>query len=126
MKVKVMCKQKAVLETIKQMKGRGRMSAAQIKLAEAQIEDYQDMKKEILEIKSDVSEVKKNDADLNAKVDTIGAKLDLLIQQSENKPLLRILSELKDNKFFWFWIIVITLLFFGVSISELKGLLPGG
>lgn len=126
MKVKVMCKQRAVLETIKQMKGRGRMSAAQIKLAEAQIEDYQDMKKEILEIKSDVSEVKKNDANLNTKVDTIGAKLDLLIQQSENKPLLRILSDLKDNKFFWFWIIVITLLIFGVSISELKGLLPGG
>lgn len=121
-----MCKQKAVLETIKQMKGRGRMSAAQIKLAEAQIEDYQDMKKEILEIKSDVAEVKKNDADLNAKVDTIGAKLDLLIQQGENKPLLRILSDLKDNKFFWFWVIIITLLVFGVSLSDLKGIIPFG
>lgn len=121
-----MCKQKVVLETIKQMKGRGRMSAAQIKLAEAQIEDYQDMKKEILEIKSDVSEVKKNDANLNTKVDIIAAKLDLLIQQSENKPLLRILSDLKDNKYFWFWAIVITLLIFGVSLSDLKGILPFG
>ena len=117
-----MCKQKAVLETIKQMKGRGSMSASQIKLAEAQCEDYQEMKREILEIKNDVATLKDNDIALNGKVDTIGAKLDLLIQQSENKPLLKILGELKDNKFFWFWIIIITLLVFGVSISDLKGL----
>lgn len=121
-----MCKQKSVLEVIKQMKGRGSMSAAQIKLAEAQMEDYQEMKKEILEIKSDVAELKKDNIGLNGKVDTIGAKLDLLIQQSENKPLLRILSDLKDNKFFWFWIIVITLLVFGVSLSDLKGIFPFG
>lgn len=121
-----MCKQKSVLEVIKQMKGRGSMSAAQIKLAEAQMEDYQEMKKEILEIKSDVAELKKDNIGLNGKVDTIGAKLDLLIQQSENKPLLRILSDLKDNKFFWFWIIVITLLVFGVSLSDLRGILPFG
>lgn len=121
-----MCKQKSVLEVIKQMKGRGSMSAAQIKLAEAQMEDYQEMKKEILEIKSDVAELKKDNIGLNGKVDTIGAKLDLLIQQSENKPLLHILSDLKDNKFFWFWIIVITLLIFGVSLSDLKGIFPFG
>lgn len=121
-----MCKQKSVLETIKQIKGRGRMSAAQIKLAEAQCSDFEDMKKEILEIKNDVAELKNDNIGLNGKVDTIGAKLDLLIKQSENKPLLRILSDLKDNKFFWFWIIVITLLVFGVSLSDLKGILPFG
>lgn len=121
-----MCKQKAVLETIKQITGKGKMSASQIKLAEAQCEDYQEMKREILEIKNDIATLKENDISLNGKVDTIGAKLDLLIQQSENKPLLKILGELKDNKFFWFWIIIITLLIFGVSISDLKGIFPIG
>ena len=119
-----MCKQRSVLETIKQMKGRGRMSAAQIKLAEAQIEDYIEMKKEILEIKNDVSDLKKDNAGLNTKVDTITAKLDLLIQQSENKPLLKILSDLKDNKFFWFWFILITLIICGVNISEIISFFP--
>lgn len=122
----VMCKQKAVLETIKQMKGSGRMSAAQIKLAEAQCEDYQEMKKEILEIKSDVSELKTSYTGLNGKFDTVSAKLDLLIQQNENKPFLKILSELKDNKFFWFWIIFLTAILCGVNISDIMAFFTKG
>ena len=114
-----MCKQKAVLETIKQMRGRGSMSSAQIKLAEAQCEDYQDMKKEILEVKNDVSELKKDNADIKLIVNSVSSKLDLLIQQNENKPLLKILQDLKDNKFFWFWFICLTALVCGVNISEI-------
>ena len=121
-----MCKQKAVLETIKQMKGRGSMSAAQIKLAEAQCEDYQEMKKEILEIKSDVSDLKTGYNGLNGKVDTVCAKLDLLIQQSQNKPLLKILSDLKDNKFFWFWFIFLTAVVCGVNISDIMAFFTKG
>jgi len=121
-----MCKQKAVLETIKQMKGKGRMSAAQIQLAEAQCEDYQEMKKEILEIKNDVSELKKDNAGLNSKVDSVCAKLDLLIQQSQNKPLLRILSDLKDNKFFWFWFIFLTAVICGVNIADIMAFFTKG
>lgn len=121
-----MCKQKAVLETIKQTKGHGSMSAAQIKLAEAQCEDYQDMKKEILEIKNDVSDLKKDNADLKIMVNSFGAKLDLLIQQSQNKPLLRILSDLKDNKFFWFWVIFLTAVICGVNISDIMAFFTKG
>lgn len=121
-----MCKQKAVLETIKQLKGRGGMTTAQVNLAEAQCEDYQEMKREILEIKNDVSELKKDNIGLNSKVDTVCAKLDLLLQQNQNKPLLKILSDLKDNKFFWFWLTIITLLVCGVSIGDLKGIFPIG
>jgi hypothetical protein len=121
-----MCKQKAVLETIKQMKGRGSMSAAQIKLAEAQCEDYQEMKKEILEIKSDVSELKKDNADIKLIVNSVVSKLDLLIQQNENRPLLRILSDLKDNKFFWFWFIFITAVVCGVNISDIMAFFTKG
>lgn len=121
-----MCKQKSVLEMIKQMKGRGSMSAAQIKLAEAQCEDYQDMKKEILEIKSDVAELKHDNAGLNSKVDTVCAKLDLLLQQSQNKPLLKILSDLKDNKFFWFWFIFLTAVVCGVNIGDIMAFFTKG
>lgn len=121
-----MCKQKAVLETIKQMKGKGRMSAAQIQLAEAQCEDFQEMKKEILEIKSDVSELKKDNSELKGQVGSICAKLDLLIQQSQNKPLLRILSDLKDNKFFWFWFIFLTAVVCGVNIGDIMAFFTKG
>lgn len=114
-----MCKQKAVLETIKQMKGRGSMSAAQIKLAEAQCEDYQELKKEILEIKNDVADNKKDNAEIKVIISSVVAKLDLLIQQNENRPLLKILSDLKDNRYFWFWIIFLTAVLCGVNMSEI-------
>ena len=121
-----MCKQKAVLETIKQMKGKGRMSAAQIQLAEAQCEDYQEMKKEILEIKNDVSELKKDNADIKIIVNSVVSKLDLLIQQNENRPLLKILSDLKDNKFFWFWFIFLTAVICGVNIGDIMAFFTTG
>jgi len=121
-----MCKQKAVLETIKQMKGRGSMSAAQIKLAEAQCEDYQDLKKEILEIKNDVADSKKDNADIKVIVSSVVAKLDLLIQQNENRPLLKILSDLKENKYFWFWFIFLTAIICGVNISDIMAFFTKG
>lgn len=54
-----MCKQAVVLETIKKMRSKGGMTASQLQLAEAQAEDYAEMKKEIQLIKTDVGDLKK-------------------------------------------------------------------
>lgn len=114
-----MCKQKVVLETIKQMKGRGSMSAAQIKLAEAQCEDYQSLKKEVVDIKESVIGLKADNQEMRG-------MLKLLIEQNSERPLLSILKELSSKAWFWGWLIILTLLFFGASISELKDIIHIG
>ena len=70
-----MCKQSVVLDTIKKTKGKGGMTSAQIKLAEAQSEDYADMKRELQELKTDVNEVKKEVVDVKVEL----AKITLIL-----------------------------------------------
>lgn len=48
--------------------------------------------------------------------------LDILIQLSEHKPLLQIIKELKDCKGFWIILALIIIGFFGLDLSNLKGL----
>jgi hypothetical protein len=55
---KMATKASLVLDTIKKSKNKGGMTASQIALAEAQAEDYADMKLEIKGLKDDVSEMK--------------------------------------------------------------------
>jgi peptidoglycan hydrolase CwlO-like protein len=122
-----MCRAAMVLETIKKTKSKGGMTSAQIKLAEAQSEDYADMKKEIQEIKNDVSNV-------NLKVDKVDNKVsNMEIQLAEIKGNLNILLEnsktkqkLIDNKYFWIFLTVFICLFAGVThITELVKFLGG-
>lgn len=117
-KGKTMCKAAFVLQTIKKSKGKGGMTSAQIELAEAQAEDLQSMKQEIKDIKSDLSDVKRELSDM-------GGKLDLLISQSEHKPLLQIVKELKDCRGFWIVLALLIIGYFGMNLSDLKGLVGG-
>ena len=123
--VKKMCKQAIVLDTIKKMRGKGGMTASQIQLAEAQAEDYAEMKKEIQEIKSDVGDLKKGVTDMKSELSTMKGSLDILIQLSEHKPLLQIIKELKDCKGFWIILALIIVGIFGLDLSNLKGLFGG-
>jgi hypothetical protein len=120
--VKKMCKQAVVLDTIKKMRGKGGMTASQIQLAEAQAEDYAEMKKEIQEMKSDVGDLKKGVTDMRSELSTMKGSLDILIQLSEHKPLLQIVKELKDCKGFWIILALIIIGYFGLDLSNLKGL----
>ncbi len=117
-KEKSMCKSATCLETIKKTKGKGGMTPAQIKLAEAQAEDYADMKQEIKSIKEDLSEVKKELAGM-------GGKLDLLISQSQNKPFLQVVKDLIGCRGFWIVLALLIIGYFGLNISDLKGILGG-
>lgn len=116
-KDKTMCKSIAVLETIKKTKGQGGMSESQILLAEAQAEDIQAMKEEIKAVKADIAELKTDVASMDS-------KLDLLIKQSENRPLLQIIKELINTKGLWIVLALIVIGIWGIDISGLKGLLP--
>ena len=120
--VKKMCKQAVVLDTIKKMRGKGGMTASQLQLAEAQAEDYAEMKKEIQLIKTDVGDLKKNFSEVKNELSTMRGSLDILIQLSEHKPLLQIIKELKDCKGFWIILALIIIGFFGLDLSNLKGL----
>lgn len=120
-----MCRQTDVLEVIKNTEGKGGMTASQIKLAEAQAEDYAEMKKEIQGIKSDVSDLKKDFNDIKSELSTMKGSLEILIQLSEHKPLLQIIKELKDCKGFWIILALIIIGVFGMDLSNLKGLFGG-
>lgn len=112
-KDKKMCKSIAVLETIKKTKGQGGMTKSQILLAEAQAEDIQAMKEEIKAVKADIAELKTD-------VATMDSKLDLLIKQSENRPLLQMLKELINSRGFWIVLALIVIGIYGIDLSGLK------
>lgn len=119
-----MCKQAIVLDTIKKTKGKGGMTSTQIKLAEAQSEDYADMKKEIQELKqelkTDVNDVRKEVGNLKIQLAEIKGGIDILLENNKIK------SKLIDNKFFWLSIIILMMLIAGVNhLSELKEIFGG-
>lgn len=117
-----MSKQSVALDIIKKTKSKGGMTSAQIELAEAQSEDYIDMKKEIQEIKSDVCDLKKELTDVKVELSNINGSVKTLIELSEHKPLLQIIKELKDCKGFWIIVALLIIGLFGLNIGDLKGL----
>ena len=119
-----MCRAAMVLETIKKTKTKGGMTASQIQLAEAQAEDYADMKREIKEIKSDVSDLKKEMTDIKVGLSTLNGSVNTLLQMSEHKPLLQIIKELKDCKGFWIVLALVVIGIFGMNLGDFKGLIP--
>ena len=115
-----MCKAAIVLETIKKTKGKGGMTSAQIKLAEAQSEDYAEMKRELQGLKTDVNEIKKEVGDVKVQLAKITGNIDVLLENSKIK------SKLIDNKYFWIFLMLTLCLFAGVThISEIAKFFGG-
>lgn len=127
---KVMCKQKTVLEVIKKTRGRGGMTPAQMKLAEAQTEDYQTMKKEILEIKEDVAELTDAVKDMHSEQSYIRGQVDLLVQNVGNKNGFQLCLELIRTKSFWTLAIISSIIIlcgrYNMNPAELVKHLFGG
>lgn len=115
-----MSKQAIVLDTIKKTAKKGGMTAAQIKLAEAQSEDYADMKKEIQELKIDVNDVRKEVSGVKIQLAEIKGGIDILLENNKIK------SKLIDSKYFWLFLIVLMMLIAGVNqLGELKTIFGG-
>lgn len=118
-----MCRAAMVLDTIKKTKNRGGMTAAQVKLAEAQAEDYADMKREIQDIKSDVSDLKKEFYLMKNNLSTMSGSLDTLVKLNEHKQFMQIVLELIKCKPFWFIVGLIVIGVFGMNLGDLRGLI---
>lgn len=101
---KVMCKQKVVLETIKKTRGRGGMTPAQIELAEAQTEDYQDLKREVMETKKTAEETK-------SELGYVRGQVDILVKNSQNKNGFILALEIIRTKSFWTFATVVSVLY---------------
>ena len=115
-----MCKQAIVLDTIKKTAKKGGMTPTQIKLAEAQSEDYAEMKKEIQELKTEVYDVKKDVNGMKIQLAEIKGGIDILLENNKIK------SKLIDSKYFWITVILFMMLIAGVNhLSELKELFGG-
>lgn len=115
-----MSKQAIVLDTIKKTAKKGGMNATQIKLAEAQSEDYADMKKEIQELKTDVNDVRKEVSGVKIQLAEIKGGIDILLENNKIK------SKLIDSKYFWLFLIVLMMLIAGVNqLGELKTIFGG-
>lgn len=126
-----MCKQKIVLETIKKTKGRGGMTPAQVELAEAQTEDYRDMKREILKIKEDVTEITEAVMDVKAEQSYIRGQIDILVKNSSSKTGFQLCIELIRTKSFWTLATIATVLIlcgkYGINpVDVVKHLFTGG
>lgn len=115
-----MSKQAIVLDTIKNTARKGGMNAAQIRLAEAQSEDYADMKKEIQELKTNVNDVRKEVSGVKIQLAEIKGGIDILLENNKIK------SKLIDSKYFWLFLIVLLMLIAGVNhLNELKTIFGG-
>lgn len=119
-KVLNMCKQAVVLDTIKNTAKKGGMTAAQLKLAEAQSEDYAEMKKEIQELKTDVNDMRKDVGDMKVQFANMEGKIDIILKNIESK------SNLLNNKYFWIVLTVGICLFAGVTHIKEIAMLFGG
>lgn len=123
-----MCKAKLVLETIKKTKGRGGMTPAQLQLAEAQSEDYQEMKKELREIKADMITVKDGMGEMKKEQGYIKGQLDILVTKN-NRGFYEITTELIRTKSFWALAIIISTLYlcgkYNISPKDVVGVIKG-
>ena len=117
-----MCKAKIVLETIKKTKGHGGMTPAQLQLAEAQSEDYQQMKKEIGELKTDMSEIKNGFNSFGEELAYVKGRVDMIVDNMHKKGFVELLLEMISKKGFWALLIVGSTIYlcgkFGIAIKD--------
>lgn len=70
------------------------MTPAQIELAEAQTEDYQDLKREVIETKKTAEETK-------SELGYVRGQIDILVKNSQNKNSFILFLEIIRTKSFW-------------------------
>ena len=84
---------------------------------EALVKDGEEMRKRIDSIEDKVNTIDRNVLDLKDSIDK-------LLERKQSGWLF--LSELIKEPKFWLWIIILTVLAYGVSIADLKGLMGIG
>lgn len=106
---------KDVWETVNEVDGQDIGKGTRVVL-EALVKDGEEMKKRIDSIEEKVDRICTDVSDLK----------DLVKESVERKQsFIKLLSELFQNPKFWVWATIVSVLAFGVSITDLKGLIGG-
>lgn len=82
------------------------------------------LEKTVAEVKSDVREVKGNIIEIQSDLKNISKQIDSVINQKQS--FWKFLSALIKEQKFWIWFIIVTLLFFGVTETDLFNVLKIG
>lgn len=82
------------------------------------------LEKTVSEVKADVRDIKKNQSDIYKNVNDIQITVQHLVEQvekviNEKQSFWKFLSILITEKKFWVWLIILTLLIFGVTEADL-------
>lgn len=104
---------KDVWETVNVVDGQDIGKGTKVVL-EALVKDGEEMSKRMTSIESKVDLLSEDMQDLKSLVKTS-------INQKQN--FWKFLSELIKEKKFWVWLVILTVLFFGVSIADIKELI---
>lgn len=106
---------KDTYEAVMTVDGKGIAKGTKIVL-EALVKDGEEMKKRIDSIEEKVDRICDDVSDLKS-----------LIKESieRKQSFIKLLSEVVHEAKFWLWVIILTVLAFGVSITDLKGLIGG-
>lgn len=118
-------KAKGVMDAISELDEHS-ISGPQKVVLESLIEDVGKMDEKIMALEKRVENLEKK---FDEKFDTMQGSIDqlsALVKESINRrqSFWNFLSDLIKEAKFWIWIIIFTVLAYGVSISDLKGLLP--
>ena len=80
------------------------MTPAQIELAEAQTEDYQDLKREVIETKKTAEETK-------SELEYVRGKVDIIVENLNNKNTFLLILEIIRTKSFWTFVTIVSVLY---------------
>jgi hypothetical protein len=104
---------KEVLQAVNEIDGQDIGKGTRVVL-EALVKDGEEMSKRMSSLEGKVDGIAENMTEIKNSIDKV-----------INKPSAwKFLCELIKESKFWIWLTVITVLAFGVSITDLKGLLP--
>ena len=119
-----MCRQETALGMLKAQRGKGGLTAGQIKLTEAQIADYKEQnekhEKDMAKMEARMTIIEKKVDALDKKVDAVDGKIDRVLEAlgKEGTSFVATLKSVLNNKVFLYLLITILCAAFGVSVGE--------
>ena len=127
-KEKHMSKARAVLEVIKDAKGNGGMSKLSLSLSEAQVEDYENLKKSVEIVDEKVTDMQKNSVRQEGKLDMLSDKVNTLVKQNEKPSIItlcykfldylkHISEKLISSRYFWACVVIYMVLVLGSHLD---------
>lgn len=115
---------KDVWEAVNELDGKDMDKGTRVTL-EALVKDGEEMNSRMTSLTSKVDAIDNKVDNIDNKVDALTKSMnDFTEKLSQRQNGWKFLSELIKEPKFWVWFIILTVLAYGVSITDLKGLLP--